>query len=421
MNTRLYSKTPKASKPTQAESSMLKETRFLAYLYLATLGTRLAVSYTIYFTGTISFFAGDVLTYDTFGWNLAQYWAGTAQYALWLRLRVAQIGFNGMFYWVAALYTVFGHSLILASTVQCIITSLAPVLTYKICCKLYNSTRTARYAALLAAFLPSMVLWSSLLLKDPLVLLLVCSCVLFTLKLQQEMRFRYILPLALAMLLVFPIRGYVFYFVLLSVLGALLMSRFGRGASLVGYLTRLGGIAVIAMALFALGFDQIAAEQLNTKMLDRVQISRLDLARSAQSGFEADADVSNISSALSFLPTGIVYLLFAPFPWQTGSLRMMLPLPETIFWYCLFPFVLIGMFYTARKHLRDALVIFLFVAQLTCFYAIYIGNVGTAYRQRTQVYVFYLVFAAAGLVYVRPKLRSLSGTIADRKDNFSRT
>jgi hypothetical protein len=215
------------------------------------------------------------------------------------------------------------------------------------------------------------------------------------------------------MLLVFPIRGYVFYFVLLSVVGTLLMSRFGKTASLTGYMARLGGLALICIILLALGFDKIANEQINAKLLDQVQASRLDLSRSARSGFEEAADVSTIGGALAFLPKGIIYLLFAPFPWQGGSLRMMLALPETLFWYALFPYCLIGMVYTARKHLRDALVVFLFVMQLTCFYGVFIGNVGTAHRQRTQVYVFYLIFTSAGLVYSRRKNRHILGTIQD--------
>jgi 4-amino-4-deoxy-L-arabinose transferase-like glycosyltransferase len=416
----LYPNASEAAQINRHSFSHRKAHRFHTYLYLGTLASRLAICYAVYLTGTISFFAGDVLTYDSFGWNLAQYWTGSAQYTYWLRWRMTQVGFNGMFYWVAALYTIFGHSLLVASTIQCIITSFTPLLVYKICFRLFGSTKAARYASLLAAFLPSMALWSSFLLKDPLVIFLVCLSVLYTLKLQQEVKLRFILPAALAMLLIFPIRGYVFYFVLLSVLGALLMSRFGKRASFIGYLTRLGGITLIAIALFSLGFDRIASEQLNSKIWDRMQISRMDLARSAQSGFDADADVSTLGSALAFMPKGIAYLLFAPFPWESGSMRMMLPMPETIFWYCLFPFFIIGMIYAARKHLRDALVIFLFVVQLTCFYGIFVGNVGTAYRQRTQIYVFYIIFTAAGLVYVRQRLLGFSGTIAD-KDSSSST
>ena len=172
-------------------------------------------------------------------------------------------------------------------------------------------------------------------------------------------------------------------------------------------------MTIIAIALFVLGFDQIASEQLNAKLLEKVQVSRLDLARSAQSGFEADADVSTIKDSLRFMPKGIMFLLFAPFPWQTGSIRMNLALPETLLWYALFPFCLRGIVYTGRKHLRDALIIFLFVTQLTCFYAIFIGNSGTAHRQRTQIYPFYLIFTAVGLVRTKRKNVQLDGTIRD--------
>ncbi len=215
------------------------------------------------------------------------------------------------------------------------------------------------------------------------------------------------------MILIFPLRGYVFYFVLLAVVGTFLLARFGKGASTAGYLARIGGLALVGALFFAFGFDEIAKQQINARLLSQIQVSRMDLATRANTGFEADADVSTLEGALRFLPKGLAYLLFAPFPWQTGSTRMMLAVPETLLWYALFPFCILGMVYTARKHLRNALIIFLFVIQLTGFYAVFVGNSGTAHRQRTQVYVFYLIFTSAGLVYSRRKNRQIFGTIRD--------
>ncbi|HYK89459.1 MAG TPA: glycosyltransferase family 39 protein, partial [Acidobacteriota bacterium] len=374
---------------------------------------RLIVGAGIYYMGYIGFFAADADTYDVFGWMLTQYWAGNLHYGRWIVTHISRLGFNGMYYWVAGIYTIIGHSPATAAAIQCVITSFTPVLVYRICYRIYGSAKAARYAALLTAFLPSMVIWSCLLLKDALVVFLVCVSVLFTLKVQQDLKLRYLIPGSAAMLLIFPLRGYVFYFVLLAVVGTLLLARFGRTTTLSGYLTRLGGMTLVAVLLFALGFDEIAKEQINARLLDQVQISRMDLARTARTGFEASADVSTLREALKFLPRGLMYLLFAPFPWQTGSTRMMLALPETLIWYALFPFCLLGLVYTARKHLRDAMIIFLFVVQLTCFYAVFVGNAGTAHRQRTQVYVFYLVFTSAGLVYSRRRNRQIFGTIHD--------
>jgi hypothetical protein len=394
-------------------SSSKSERDFLIYLYAGALAVRLITGIVILFSGYIEFFAGDHITYDFYGWGLAQAWSGNLQNTKWVYERMRVVGQNGMYYWIAILYSIVGHSQSAATAIQCTIVSFTPLLTYKISYILYGSRKAARYAALFVAFLPSMVIWSSLLLKDPLIILLLCLTVFSMLKIQKELKYRYIILATAAILPILAIRIYVFYFILFAVLGAYLMSRFGSRASPGGYIARLAGIAVLGITFFALGFDKISQEQLSVNLLERIQTSRIDLAKAAYSGYGAEAKVNTLSSAISFLPVGVTYLLLAPFPWQGGGFRYMLALPEQLIWYCLIPYFIVGMMYTARKHLRDALIIFLFAAQLTGFYGIFIGNVGTAHRQRTQVFVFYLIFTAAGMVYRKAKKQGRADTIAD--------
>jgi peptidoglycan/LPS O-acetylase OafA/YrhL len=104
---------------------------------------------------------------------------------------------------------------------------------------------------------------------------------------------------------------------------------------------------------------------------------------------------------LAALPTGLVYLLFAPFPWALRGIRQMMTLPETLVWYALWPALIRGLMQTFRHRVRQALPILVFAASLTIAYAVFQGNVGTAYRQRTQVTMFYFIFMAAGLVHRR--------------------
>ena len=47
--------------------------------------------------------------------------------------------------------------------------------------------------------------------------------------------------------------------------------------------------------------------------------------------------------------------------------------------------------------------ILIFTTMLTLAYSIYQGNVGTAYRQRAQLLVFYFIFVAVGYVLLREK------------------
>jgi hypothetical protein len=94
----------------------------------------------------------------------------------------------------------------------------------------------------------------------------------------------------------------------------------------------------------------------------------------------------------------LAYLLFAPFPWAISGVRQALAVPETLLWYALMPAFVRGLVFTLRRHFRSALPIVVFAVSLTLAYALMQGNVGTAYRQRTQITMFFFIFMGAGIV-----------------------
>ena len=99
----------------------------------------------------------------------------------------------------------------------------------------------------------------------------------------------------------------------------------------------------------------------------------------------------------------MAYLLFAPFPWQLASLRQSITLPEMMVWWASFPLLVVGIWFTLSYRLRQALPILLFTLMLTLAYSIFQGNVGTAYRQRSQILVFYFIFVAVGAVLLKER------------------
>ena len=66
-------------------------------------------------------------------------------------------------------------------------------------------------------------------------------------------------------------------------------------------------------------------------------------------------------------------------------------------WYLLFPALLRGLVSAIRHRLRQTMPILVFTTALTLAYGAFLGNVGTAYRQRTQIMMFYFLFIADGL------------------------
>jgi hypothetical protein len=100
---------------------------------------------------------------------------------------------------------------------------------------------------------------------------------------------------------------------------------------------------------------------------------------------------------------GVLYLLFAPFPWQIGSLRQSITLPEMIIWWASFPLLVLGLWFAIKYRLRMISPILIFTVMLTLAYSVFQGNVGTAYRQRAQLLVFYFIFVAVGFVLLKEK------------------
>jgi hypothetical protein len=141
--------------------------------------------------------------------------------------------------------------------------------------------------------------------------------------------------------------------------------------------------------------------------LEKVQEARYDAQR-ANSGFGKEVDVSTTSGALSALPLGLLYVLFAPFPWQFGSLQQAFTLPEMLVWWASFPLLLIGMKYSIKHKLRDTAPVFMFTILTTLVYSLFQGNVGTAYRQRAQLLIFYFIFIAVGFVVMKEKRENQS-------------
>jgi hypothetical protein len=132
-------------------------------------------------------------------------------------------------------------------------------------------------------------------------------------------------------------------------------------------------------------------------VLTEIDKSRHFLAVSARSGYVPEADVSTPTEAAEFLPVGLFYFLAAPLPWQTGGLRQNLIIPETAFWLLLYPFVAFGFARGLRINRSGTLVVGAISVGMCVIYALLSGNIGTAYRMRSQVWLLWAPFAAWGL------------------------
>jgi len=378
--------------------------KFLLRLFVAALLTRVLLGTLIYVFHLQEFFGGDAFTYDFFGYALLRTWDGEKYYQSLVDLFTgggASSGW-GMLYMVAAIYKVSGRNMLAVQYVNSVLGAATAPIAYLIALEIFPNKRAARACALLSAFFPSLVLWSAQGLKDgPMVFLLAVS-MLATLKLGEKFNVKYLVALALALCALITLRFHVFYIVIISVTAAFILGR--RPLSAQSFTRQFIIMITIGLVLAYFGVSRYASAQFETfGSFRQLQIMRLDAAQSAQSGFGADVDISTPSGALSAIPLGFSYLIFAPFPWQFGSLRQIMTLPEMIIWWTCIPLLVLGLWFTIKHRVRQVAPILIFTVLLTLTYSVLQGNVGTAYRQRAQLLIFYFVFVAVGFALVREK------------------
>ncbi|HEV2707726.1 MAG TPA: glycosyltransferase family 39 protein [Pyrinomonadaceae bacterium] len=377
--------------------------QFLTRLFVIALLLRMSIGTMIYVFRMQEFFGGDATTYDEFGYLLSQVWLGEFDYPSFEALLGSLLERNwGMVYLVSGIYTLTGRNMLAVQYFNSVVGAATVSIIFLCAHHIFQNLRVARMAALLTAFFPSMVLWSSQALKDGPIVLLLALSMLATLKLGERLSVKHFAVLAGALLALLTLRFYVFYMSVAAVLGALVIGMRRQSArSLVRQFIVMIGIGLVMSYFGVLREANTHYETFGD--LDRIQLSRANLANAAQSGFGRDIDVSTTSGALTAIPVGMVYLLFAPFPWQLANLRQGITLPEMLVWWASFPLLVLGIYFTLKYRLRQALPILIFTTMLTLAYSIFQGNVGTAYRQRAQILVFYFIFVAVGYVLMKER------------------
>jgi len=74
-----------------------------------------------------------------------------------------------------------------------------------------------------------------------------------------------------------------------------------------------------------------------------------------------------------------------------------------IVWWASFPMLVLGFWFSIKYRMRQISPILVFSIMLSLAYSVFQGNVGTAYRQRAQLLVFYFIFVAVGYVLMQEK------------------
>jgi hypothetical protein len=307
---------------------------------------------------------------------------------------------------VAALYWALGQWDLWPKLLNALVGALTVPLAYEVALSITSRPPVAYRAALWTATFPSLVLWSSLNIRDAWIILLIVFICREALRLQTRAGLGGALRLGAAVLLLSQFRDYILFAVTLPILLSFVIR--GRAHLLRNAVV---GMLVAGVVIYA---DRVAGAERRLRFVDLEALQEIRHFTSVGgSRYQETVDISTPGKALAFLPKGLAFFLFAPYPWTVRNLRQVVTMPEMLVFYALVPAMLRGARDLLRARAPGALMLLLITLSLTLGYALGEANAGAAYRHRAQILVFLLLFAAAGSEARRrerePELAALPG------------
>lgn len=356
---------------------------------------------------------GDSDYFSQRGYAVSQFVQGSNEPVLSFRMN--QYGKHGYIYWLGLFYYLFGFSPWAVKLINCLLGALIAVLVFLLAQRCF-STRPARWAGILTAFFPSLVLWSTTNLKE-------IPLTFFTL---------FILFLAICLTEARSARSRIALFLL--GLGSLWVHATFRDPSL-SYL--LAGSLLIAhllargfrahprrttagvLILLALGFALCFWEPMGYRIRQALIVpfnwhigffttpgsSYTYLPpRFYENGYHWQwAESGRVDlTILAAMVQSVFYYLLVPFPWDIYNAVQLFSYPQMIAWYVLLPFSIIGIREGLLQTQPKTLALILSTIAFVVASSLPNGNVGTAFRLRDMVTPLFLILGCAGFHRMLP-------------------
>lgn len=370
------------------------ELRWLRKLTTQAFLIRAAVAMALHFLDLSNRFAPDEVTYLSMGTSLARYWSGDVLLPPQSLLADQPTGY---FYLNAVALFVFG-SILPLKFLNCFLGAQVCRFQYYLGRAIFGIP-TARRGALLTAFLPSLVLWSALNIRDVWAIFLVLFISWKSYQLIAGYSHLALLQLLASIAALTMFRQYLFFVVALPPIVGLVVGSGRRNTGRNFVLAALASVGILTLAELGM-----ARQSFDLMSLEALAEAREGMQYGAGSAFGGSVDISTPAQALRYLPVGIAYFLFSPFPWDITSALKAASLPEILLLYWLTPHTFRGARFAVRHRLGDTAQILVLTALLIVSYSLGSGNVGTLYRHRAQALPLLLLLAAVGWELKRGRL-----------------
>lgn len=302
-------------------------------------------------------------------------------------------GKEGFYFLVAGIFWLLGpHNLAGLIVNAAFSAALVPVVT-DLSRRLLGHDAADRVPALVV-FLPGLLLWTSQLLKEAPIILLIAVAMSSGVRLLGRLSLPALATLAVSLSLLFTLRSYVGLVLAVGIVGGIAL---GRPSVLGGLGAGLSAVILVVLLVTATGVGYSGYQAASGSNLKKADVVRKGLAGSADSGFGSEVDISTPAGALTSLPQASATFLLGPLPWQFSGGRQLVALPDVVVWWLLMPSLWLGIRIAVSRVGRAVALPLLPAVTTTALLSLVVSNFGTVVRERSQIVIILVPFLALGL------------------------
>jgi len=349
----------------------------------------------------------DGCCYSQKAWEMAKYYLmdiPLTSEALY-RIKMHSAGtITNYDFWGAKVYYHIGKSPLSMFFILSFLSSLTPLFVYSLAKGIF-SKKVAFWSAFLSGFWPSLIFWPTQNLKEP---LLCFGIVLFFysfVNLIKKFKPLFFLSIVISTFILWRISSWMLL-PMIFVIGVSLFMNF-TGMSVISLIW---GIILIIPSLllfhdeilhFLVNVSPAMSSKFGPFLEYSLSLDAINYLRSVRAygnlAILPNFDISSPTNMLLFLPIGLIYAWFAPFPWNVGSISQIIGIPEMILFYFLFPKLVRGIAFSWREREKETSAIIFFIIVMSLILALIEGNAGTLFRHRSFILYFCFIFISVGI------------------------
>jgi 4-amino-4-deoxy-L-arabinose transferase-like glycosyltransferase len=298
---------------------------------------------------------------------------------------------------ISLFYTVFGESKMMAQSISVALGTASVYLVYQICLILWDN-HTAKKAAWVTALFPTLILYSSLILREVyivFILLIGLNCIL---RFMQKNSFNLFLQILTSFYLLLFFHGPAVVGGFTFLLYVILSSTKKQIDNLYNY--KLNLFFFLSFILFFILIILLLTNNYKIPYLGSIQtlfdienlLARINKPMTSTASYPSWLTINNIFELLTKAVFKIFYFLFSPFIWDIKSSHQLIGLFDGTFYIILAIYVFKNR-YSIFQNPVTRIFLLIFITYIV-IYGLGIGNFGTGIRHRSKFVVILIILAA---------------------------